>query len=52
VIRAIDGRTITNTYDLGVAIHSKTPGEQIQITWVDAHGDHNATLTLSSGPAV
>jgi S1-C subfamily serine protease len=52
VIRAIDGRTITNLDDLGNAIHSKTPGEQIQVTWVDAQGQHTATLTLSSGPAV
>jgi S1-C subfamily serine protease len=52
VIRTIDGRTITNLDDLGVAIHSKTPGEQAQITWVDAQGQHTATVTLSSGPAV
>jgi S1-C subfamily serine protease len=52
VIRAIDGRTITNLDDLGNAIHSKTPGEQIQVAWVDAQGQHTATLTLSSGPAV
>jgi S1-C subfamily serine protease len=52
VIRAIDGRTVTNLDDLGNAIHSKTPGEQIQVTWVDALGQHTATLTLSSGPAV
>jgi S1-C subfamily serine protease len=52
VIRAIDGRTITNLFDLGNAIHSKTPGQQIQVAWVDAQGQHTATLTLSSGPAV
>jgi S1-C subfamily serine protease len=52
VIRAIDGRTIANVDELGSAIHSKTPGQQIQVTWVDAQGQHTATLTLSSGPAV
>jgi S1-C subfamily serine protease len=52
VIRTIDGQTISNLDDLGNAIHSKTPGEQVQVTWVDAQGSHTATLTLSSGPAV
>ncbi len=52
VIRSVDGRTITNLDELGNAIHSKTPGQQIQVTWVDAQGQHTATLTLSSGPAV
>jgi S1-C subfamily serine protease len=52
VIRTIDGQAITNVDELGAAIHAKTPGEQIQITWVDAQGEHTATVTLSSGPAV
>ena len=52
VIRTIDGHTISNLDDLGNAIHSKTPGEQVQITWVDAQGSHTATVTLSAGPAV
>jgi len=52
VIRSIDGTTVNTLDDLGNAIHSKTPGEQVQVTWVDAQGEHTATLTLSSGPAV
>jgi putative serine protease PepD len=52
VIRSIDGQAINTTDELGAAIHSKVPGEQIQVTWIDQQGQHSATVTLSSGPAV
>jgi S1-C subfamily serine protease len=53
IIRSIDGRSVNTLDDLGTAIHSKTPGEQVTVTWLDAQGaQHTATLTLSSGPAV
>jgi S1-C subfamily serine protease len=52
VIRSIDGVPVTSLDDLGTAIHAKTPGEQVRVTWVDAQGEHTATLTLSEGPAV
>jgi S1-C subfamily serine protease len=52
VIRSIDGVPVSSLDDLGTAIHSKTPGEQVRVTWVDAQGEHTATLTLSEGPAV
>jgi S1-C subfamily serine protease len=52
VILSIDGQAVNSLDDLGAAIHAKTPGEQLQVTWVDAQGEHTATLTLSSGPAV
>ena len=52
VIRSIDGVPVSSVDDLGTAIHSKTPGEQVRVTWVDAQGEHTATLTLSEGPAV
>jgi S1-C subfamily serine protease len=52
VIRSIDGLPVSSLDDLGTAIHSKTPGEQVRVTWVDAQGEHTATLTLSEGPAV
>jgi S1-C subfamily serine protease len=52
VIRSIDGVPVSSLEDLGTAIHSKTPGEQVRVTWVDAQGEHTATLTLSEGPAV
>jgi len=53
VIRSIDGQAINTTDELGSAIHSKVPGEQIQVTWIDQQGQHSATITLASGgPAV
>jgi S1-C subfamily serine protease len=52
VIQSIDGQAVNTLDDLGAAIHAKTPGEQLQVTWVDAQGEHTASLTLSSGPAV
>jgi S1-C subfamily serine protease len=52
VIRSIDGVPVSSLDDLGTAIHSKIPGEQVRVTWVDAQGEHTATLTLSEGPAV
>jgi len=52
VIRSIDGQAINTTDELGAAIHSKVPGEQIQVTWIDQQGQHSASITLSSGPAV
>ena len=52
VIRTIDGQAVNTLDELGTAIHSKVPGEQIQVTWVDQQGQHSAAVTLSSGPAV
>jgi S1-C subfamily serine protease len=52
VITSIDGRPVGTLDELGAAIHAKTPGEQIAVTWVDAQGEHAATLTLAAGPAV
>jgi S1-C subfamily serine protease len=52
VIRAIDGQPVDTLDELGTAIHAKTPGEQIEVTWVDAQGEHTATMTLAAGPAV
>jgi S1-C subfamily serine protease len=52
VILTIDGQSVNSLDELGTAIHSKTPGEQIQVSWVDRQGDHTAALTLSTGPAV
>jgi S1-C subfamily serine protease len=52
VIRTIDGQAVNTQDELGTAIHSKVPGEQIQVTWVDQQGQHTATVTLASGPAV
>jgi S1-C subfamily serine protease len=52
VIRTIDGQAVNTSDELGAAIHSKVPGQQIQVSWVDQQGQHTATVTLASGPAV
>jgi S1-C subfamily serine protease len=52
VITKIDGQPVDTLDELGTAIHAKTPGEQLEVTWVDAQGEHTATLTLAAGPAV
>jgi S1-C subfamily serine protease len=52
VITAVDGQRISSMDQLGTALHQHAPGEQVQITWVDAGGSHTAAVTLTSGPAV
>jgi S1-C subfamily serine protease len=52
VIRSIDGRAIDSMDELGSAIHAKTPGERLRVTWIDQQGSHTATVTLVAGPAV
>jgi S1-C subfamily serine protease len=52
VIRAVDGHPVNSLDELGSAIHAKTPGQELQVTWVDQQGEHTATTTLTSGPAV
>ena len=52
VIRSIDGTPINSEEDLGTALHVKTPGQTVDITWVDGTGSHTGTATLIAGPAV
>jgi S1-C subfamily serine protease len=52
VIQSIDGQTVGSTDDLGPLLHVHVPGEQVQVTWVDANGTHTATVALGPGPAV
>ena len=53
VIRSIDGTQINSKEDLGAALHVKTPGQTVDITWVDGLGSHSGTATLAGGgPAV
>ena len=53
VIRSIDGTQINSEEDLGAALHVKTPGQTVDITWVDGLGSHSGTATLiGGGPAV
>lgn len=52
VIRTIDGTQINSEEDLGTALHVKTPGQTVNVTWVDGLGSHSGTATLIAGPAV
>lgn len=52
VIRTIDGISIDSPDALGSALHAKTPGQRVRITWVDQQGSHSATVALIAGPAV
>ena len=52
VIRTVDAQTIDSLDALSAALHAKTPGERVRITWVDQSGEHTATVALIAGPAV
>jgi S1-C subfamily serine protease len=52
VITAIDGRRIGSADELGRAIHTVKPGEELRVTWSDAQGSHTADVRLISGPAI
>ncbi|GAA1849946.1 hypothetical protein GCM10009836_32110 [Pseudonocardia ailaonensis] len=52
VVTAVDGTTVGNADDLGAALTSHSPGDQVRITWTDQAGaTHSATVTLAAGPA-
>jgi S1-C subfamily serine protease len=52
VIQEVDGHAIGSIADLGPVIHAHTPGERVQVRWVDRQGSHTATVSLIAGPAV
>jgi S1-C subfamily serine protease len=53
VITDVGGISITSTTDLGNALHTYKPGDQVQVTWTDqASAGHTATITLTTGPAI
>lgn len=52
VIRTIDGSSIDSIDALGTALHAKTPGQRVRVTWVDQQGTKTATVPLIAGPAV
>jgi S1-C subfamily serine protease len=52
VIQEVDGHTIGSIADLGPVIHAHTPGEQVEVRWIDRQGSHSATVSLIAGPAV
>lgn len=53
VITEVAGNPISSTTDLGNALHSLKPGDQVQVTWTDqASAGHTAAITLTTGPAI
>lgn len=53
VITNIGGAPISAVAELGDALHSHKPGDQVQVTWTDmASASHTATITLTTGPAL
>ncbi|MGE5226316.1 MAG: S1C family serine protease [Planctomycetaceae bacterium] len=52
VIQSVDGQPVGSTDDLGPLLHSHVPGDSVTVRWVDAQGEHTATVQLTSGPAV
>jgi len=52
VITSVDGKPVSSRETLGPLLHSHTPGQSAQVTWVDQSGSHSATVQLIAGPAV
>ena len=53
VITDVAGTAITSTTDLGNALHAHQPGDQVELTWLDASGaSHTASISLTTGPAI
>lgn len=53
VITDVAGTPISSSADLGNVLHTRKPGDQVQVTWTDQAGaSHSATITLSAGPAL
>ncbi len=51
-ITNIDGHAIGSAQDVTDVMHSTKPGDTASITWVDASGQHSATVQLIEAPAV
>jgi S1-C subfamily serine protease len=52
VITNIDGQAIGSAKDVSDVMHSTKPGDTASITWVDASGQHSASVRLIEAPAV
>ncbi len=52
VITSVDGKPVSSRETLGPLLHSHTPGQSAQVTWVDQSGSRSATVQLIAGPAV
>ncbi len=52
IITAVDGATIDSAAALTANLRVHHPGDQVNVTWVDASGtSHSANVTLTVGPA-
>ena len=52
VITSLAGQTVTSPTSLSTIIAGHSPGNTVQVQWVDASGaQHTATVQLASGPA-
>ncbi len=50
-LTSLDGVTLTSNQDLSEVLAAHQPGEQAEISWVDAAGDsHTATVTFTEAP--
>ena len=53
LITAVAGSSIASAADLGNALHSHQPGDQVKLTWVTPSGSaQTATVTLTNGPGI
>jgi S1-C subfamily serine protease len=51
VVVEIDGVTIAEASELGEAIRSHDPGDDVDLVWIDADGERRrATVTLAESP--
>ncbi len=52
VITSLAGQTVSSPSSLSTIIAGHSPGDSVQMVWVDAAGQqHSARVTLASGPA-
>ena len=47
LITNVGGTDVNSAVALGQAVRSHQPGDKVAVTWVDASGTHNATVTLA-----
>jgi S1-C subfamily serine protease len=51
VVVSIDGASVADASELGEAIRSHDPGDDVELEWIDADGKrHTATVTLAESP--
>jgi len=51
VIVSVNGKSVTDSASLRLALTDYHPGDQVKVSWVDSSGrHHDANVTLSEGP--